>query len=196
MLTIPLGYGRRRTGRVGRGAGFDAFALRGSGSLWTLTGAAAAKTGARSALASVQIHNTMDGRHLVRAATVAQFRRDPEFAKRLEEDPEKSDSLYPAFPTELPGKEPAWGMSIDLNTCIGCNACVVACQAENNIPVVGKEQVAPRPRDALDPRSTAISRAGSRIRRCTSSRSPACTARRRPARSSAPSARPSTATRD
>ncbi|HET9795511.1 MAG TPA: TAT-variant-translocated molybdopterin oxidoreductase [Thermoanaerobaculia bacterium] len=140
-LTLHLGYGRRRTGTVGRGAGFDAFALRGSEALWTLSGASVAKTGGTWRLASIQLHNTMDGRHLVRAATVEKFRADPEFAKRLAEDPEKSDSLYPAFPTELPGKDPAWGMAIDLNTCIGCAACVVACQAENNSPVVGKDQV-------------------------------------------------------
>jgi len=83
----------------------------------------------------------MDGRNLVRAASLEKFRADPEFAARLGEDPPKGESLYPAFPTELPGKEPAWGMAIDLNTCIGCAACVVACQAENNSPVVGKEQV-------------------------------------------------------
>jgi len=141
VLTLPVGYGRRRTGSVGRGTGFDAFALRGTASLWTLSGASASKTGGPWRLASVQLHNTMDGRHLVRAATLEKFRADPEFARRLGEDPEKSDSLYPAFPGELPGNDPAWGMSIDLNTCIGCGACVVACQAENNSPVVGKEQV-------------------------------------------------------
>ncbi|HET7452262.1 MAG TPA: 4Fe-4S dicluster domain-containing protein, partial [Thermoanaerobaculia bacterium] len=141
VVTLHLGYGRTRTGNVGRGAGFDAFALRASGALWTAAGASVAKAGGRYALASTQLHATMDGRNLVRAATLAKFREDPAFAKKLAEDPEKSDSLYPAYPTELPGSEPAWGMAIDLNTCIGCAACVVACQAENNSPVVGKDQV-------------------------------------------------------
>jgi len=140
-VTLPLGYGRRRTGSVGRETGFDAFSLRTSGALWSVSGAAVTKTGASYRLASTQLHNTMDGRNLVRAATLGRFRGDPEFAKKLGENPERNDSLYPAFPTELPGSEPAWGMAIDLNTCIGCAACVVACQSENNSPVVGKEQV-------------------------------------------------------
>ena len=141
VVTAHLGYGRRRSGSVARGTGFDAYGLRTSTGLASAAGVAVTRSGGRWPLASVQLHQTMDGRSLVRAATLEKFRADPEFAARLGEDPAKGESLYPAFPTELPGKEPAWGMAIDLNTCIGCAACVVACQAENNSPVVGKEQV-------------------------------------------------------
>jgi molybdopterin-containing oxidoreductase family iron-sulfur binding subunit len=74
----------------------------------------------------------------VRAATLDEFHKNPHFAKELEEDPPKTLTLYPEF--KYDGY--AWGMAIDVNACIGCNACVVACQAENNVPVVGKDQVA------------------------------------------------------
>jgi MoCo/4Fe-4S cofactor protein with predicted Tat translocation signal len=141
VVTAHLGYGRRRCGNIARGAGFDAYALRASAGLASASGLTVTRSGGKWPLASVQLHQTMDGRNLVRAATLEKFRADPEFAGKLGEDPAPGDSLYPAFPTELPGKEPAWGMAIDLNTCIGCAACVVACQAENNSPVVGKEQV-------------------------------------------------------
>jgi molybdopterin-containing oxidoreductase family iron-sulfur binding subunit len=77
----------------------------------------------------------MQGRDLARSATLDEFRRRPNFAR--EEDPPPDTSLYPGWPYE----NYAWGMSIDLNACVGCNACVVACQSENNIPVVGREQV-------------------------------------------------------
>jgi molybdopterin-containing oxidoreductase family iron-sulfur binding subunit len=140
-VTAHLGYGRRRSGNVARGTGFDAYGLRTTAGLASAAGLAVTKSGGRWPLASVQLHQTMDGRNLVRAADLEKFRADPEFAGRLGEDPATGESLYPPFPTELPGKEPAWGMAIDLNTCIGCAACVVACQAENNSPVVGKEQV-------------------------------------------------------
>ena len=140
-VAVHLGYGRRRTGTVGRGTGFDAGALRTSGALASAAGLVVTRAGGRWRLASTQLHQTMDGRNLVRAAVLERFRRDPDFAKALGENPEKSDSLYPTFPNELRGARPAWGMAIDLNTCIGCAACVVACQAENNSPVVGKEQV-------------------------------------------------------
>jgi Fe-S-cluster-containing dehydrogenase component len=76
-------------------------------------------------------------RDLVRITTMDEFRKNPAFAKLPEEEETKDLTIYPGYKYE----GYAWGMSIDLNRCIGCNACVVACQSENNIAVVGKEQV-------------------------------------------------------
>jgi Fe-S-cluster-containing dehydrogenase component len=119
---------------VGTGAGFDAYALRMSDSPWATSGLEIRKTGTRSALAVAQGHHAMEGRDLVRAETVEDFRREP----GIFADEEEAPSLY-----DGPKGDPAvaWGMTIDLNTCTGCGACVAACQAENNIPSVGKEQV-------------------------------------------------------
>jgi molybdopterin-containing oxidoreductase family iron-sulfur binding subunit len=135
-LTAHLGYGRRRVGRVGRGVGADLYPLRTAASPWDFE-AQVTPTGQRTALATTQEHFRMEGRHLVRHGTLADLRRDPSFVRAIEEPPGREESFYPAHP--YPGR--AWGLSIDLSVCIGCNACVVACQAENNIPVVGKEQV-------------------------------------------------------
>jgi molybdopterin-containing oxidoreductase family iron-sulfur binding subunit len=132
--TVFLGYGRTRAGRVGNGAGFDAYALRSSGSLWQGAGLVISKTGGDYALACTQYHHNMHGRDLVRAATLDEYRKKPDFAREKEHPVE---SLYPGFKYE----GYAWGMTIDTSACIGCNACVVACQAENNIPVVGKTEV-------------------------------------------------------
>jgi molybdopterin-containing oxidoreductase family iron-sulfur binding subunit len=79
----------------------------------------------------------MDGRDIVRTGTLAQFRDNPAFVHKLDTEPDPPPTLYPDW--HYP--EYAWAMSIDLNTCIGCNACVVACQSENNIPSVGKAEV-------------------------------------------------------
>ncbi len=136
-VTIHLGYGRRRSGRVGDGTGFDAYALRTSGAPWHLPGVTVEKTRGRHRLASTQDHHSMEGRPFVRSATLAEFRAHPEFAREMGEDPPTELTLYPGF--EYKGN--AWGMVIDLGACLGCNACVVACQAENNIPIVGKEHV-------------------------------------------------------
>jgi molybdopterin-containing oxidoreductase family iron-sulfur binding subunit len=135
-VTVHLGYGRTRAGRVGNGAGFDAYRLRTSAAPWFGGGAHFARTGRRHPLAVVQRHHSMEGRRIVRTATLAEYAEHPDFAQDHHEG--ELPTLYPAHP--YPGQ--AWGMAIDLNSCTGCNACVVACQAENNIPVVGKEQVA------------------------------------------------------
>ena len=79
----------------------------------------------------------MEGRNLVRAGTLEEFKQNPDFVQEMGENPPNSLSMYPAF--KYDGN--AWGMTIDLNACTGCNACTIACQSENNIPVVGKEQV-------------------------------------------------------
>ncbi len=137
-VTVHLGYGRTRAGRVGSDTGFNGYALRGTRSLWHARGLALRKTGTRHPLACTQIHHSMEGRHLVRSGTVADFRERPDFARSMAHEPNPSETLYPL----LPGAENGWGMAIDLTLCNGCNACVVACQAENNIPIVGKAEVA------------------------------------------------------
>ncbi len=136
-VTLHLGYGRSHTGRVGQGTGFNAYRLRTSRHPWHVAGVAAVRTGHRVPLASTQEHHSMEGRHLVRAATLDVFHEDPAFAEHMGHKPPAGLSLYPEHKYE----GYAWGMAIDLNTCIGCNACVAACTAENNVPVVGKQEV-------------------------------------------------------
>jgi molybdopterin-containing oxidoreductase family iron-sulfur binding subunit len=140
-VTVHLGYGRTRAGRAGTGAGFDAYPLRTTGALWIALGGKLTKTGDHYVLASTQGFQTMDigdgeTRPAVRQATLAEYRKEPRFAK--EDEPPAELTLYPGFDYK---KSPdAWGMTIDLNKCVGCNSCIVACQSENNIPVVGKDQ--------------------------------------------------------
>jgi len=137
-ISVAVGYGRSRCGRVGRDVGFNAYAPRTSGARWIATGVEIRKTGKSYKLALTQNHQSMEGRPLVLAATLEEFRRDPQvIAKTAPHDPGKL-SLYKER-TYDQGYQ--WAMSIDLNACVGCNACVVACQAENNIPIVGKDQV-------------------------------------------------------
>ena len=137
-VTVHLGYGRWRTGRVGRGTGFNGYVLRTDSAPWGDSGLELRNTGERYPLASTQHHSSMEGRHLVRVGTLSQYLTHPEFVHEMGHDPPGDLTLYP--PHAYNGN--AWGMAIDLNACIGCNACVVACQAENNIPIVGKSQVA------------------------------------------------------
>lgn len=136
-VTVHFGYGRTRAGRVGTGAGFDAYGLRTSDAPWFGAGLQVQKTGRRYPLASTQEHHSMEGRHLVRVGDLEEYRADPRFAQKLAHEPARDESLYPSFRYE----GYSWGMTIDLNACTGCNACVIACQAENNIPIVGKDQV-------------------------------------------------------
>ncbi len=139
-VTVFLGYGRRRAGRVGTAAGFDMYQLRFSSTPWFTSGVAIRKTGGTYKLASTQGYQTMDTptgtRPLVRTATLEEYHKEPDFAK--EEQPPAELTLYKPYPY---ASEPyAWGMTIDMNACVGCNNCILACQSENNIPVVGKEQ--------------------------------------------------------
>jgi MoCo/4Fe-4S cofactor protein with predicted Tat translocation signal len=134
-VTLPLGYGREAAGKVGNRAGFNVYQLRTSDRLGHAPGLQLSPAGSRTELAQTQLHFNIDDRNLVQTATLAEFREHPDFIHERIHHPEAS--IYP----EWEYKGHAWGMAIDMNTCIGCNACVVACVAENNIPVVGKDQV-------------------------------------------------------
>ena len=140
-VTVFLGYGRKRAGRVGTACGFDAYPLRTSAAPWFTTGVQLRQTGDTYELASTQGYQSMDTpdggyRPLVRETTLEEYRKDPDFAK--EEQPAPGLTLYKPYPYKE--EDYAWGMAIDLNSCVGCNNCMIACQSENNIAVVGKEQ--------------------------------------------------------
>ena len=139
-VTLHLGYGRTEVGRVGRHAGFNAYALRTSDALWFGDGMTIRKMGEKHSFATTQQHHEMEGRDFLRSGTLAEFLAEPKRIAKAEEEPARDETLYE--PTEYEHRGYAWGMVIDLGTCIGCNACTIACQAENNIPVVGKDQVA------------------------------------------------------
>jgi len=157
-VVVALGYGRTASGRVGTGVGFSAYPIR-SGTEAFATGATLTLTGDTMRLANTQEHWSMEGREIVREGNLEEFQENPKFAQSFgmeshtppvygaDEGLSRADkatktprgnSLYET--PNFTGQQ-QWGMSIDLNTCIGCNACVVACQAENNIPIVGKDQV-------------------------------------------------------
>lgn len=131
-ITLPLGYGRTLAGAVGSHVGFDAYRLRSSTSPWVLPGARLARSGRSRRLITTQHHHGMEGRDIVRIVVAGAP------ASAAAPAPVPHASLYP----EHTHTGHAWGMTIDLDACIGCNACVVACQAENNVPVVGPEEVA------------------------------------------------------
>jgi molybdopterin-containing oxidoreductase family iron-sulfur binding subunit len=178
-VTLRLGYGRPHAGYVGSEAtlyqtheedeidvtssvGANAYRLRTADAPWGGPGLSMEKTGETEPLATTQHHQSMEGRELIRAATIETFRENPEYAH--EGHAEHLPSLYPDYDYDADGEGPyeeesapplypqdeagdeydhnySWGMVIDQNVCTGCNACVTACQSENNIPVVGKEQV-------------------------------------------------------
>ncbi|WP_205678701.1 TAT-variant-translocated molybdopterin oxidoreductase [Aquisphaera insulae] len=139
-ITVSLGYGRTRAGHVGNGAGANAYALRTSDAPWHGAGLELSKTGEKRKIAIVQHHYQMQGREPIKVGTAEEFRADPGFAHEHHAPEAHGESLYPDAPRGQDA-ENAWGMTIDLNKCIGCGTCVVACQAENNIPIVGKEEV-------------------------------------------------------
>ncbi len=150
-VTVYLGHGRDRAGRIGGTAGqtvgFNAYQVRTADRPWSATGLHVTKTGSEELVACTQSHQSMEGRHPVRAATLAEYRKDPRLVAKteLEEEhaelqvPRKAITLYESYDYAPPKHR--WGMAIDLTACVGCHACVVACQAENNIAVVGKDQV-------------------------------------------------------
>ena len=159
VVVVTLGQGRR-SGRVAGGVGYNAYLIQSSGSPWAQAGATLKKTGdiydicvtkshhidQRAVYAggdgsgthSIEGNESLD-RGIIRYATLSQFKADPEFAHVGEgrDVPEPDETMFPAYRYD----KNAWGMSIDLNSCVGCNACVAACYAENNIPVVGRQQV-------------------------------------------------------
>jgi molybdopterin-containing oxidoreductase family iron-sulfur binding subunit len=153
-MTLHFGYGRARAGRVAKGAGFDVFALWTSDGLGFVPGASAQPTGENRPLATTQMHRNVDWklqgeaekeRGLVRVATLAEFQANPRFAHAGEhgQEPPRSQTLYhdDITPKDPIAPDYQWGLVVNLNACTGCGACVLACQAENNIPVVGRDQV-------------------------------------------------------
>ncbi len=142
-IAVHLGFGRTNAGRAGNGAGFNAYRIRTSSNLNWGSGLELRKRNETFRLASVQKHFMIDqqvlaDRGVVRSGTVAEYQKDAGFARKMTDMPGTGDTIYPES-WKYEGY--AWGMAIDQNACTGCNACVVACQSENNIAVVGKEQV-------------------------------------------------------
>ncbi|MGH9643038.1 MAG: 4Fe-4S dicluster domain-containing protein, partial [Terriglobales bacterium] len=138
--TVHLGWGRWHAGRAGTGAGFNAYRLRMSDAMWAGSGLQIRKIDKEYPLATTQMQQTMEGRDLIFSAAVDDYKNHPDFVGEKSKQPARDLTLYPRW--DYTGY--AWGMSIDLTRCVNCNACVVACQAENNIPVVGKGQVLSR----------------------------------------------------
>jgi len=140
VATVFFGPGKEHQGKIANGTGFNTYKFRSSAALHGGLGAAVADAGQPAyIIACTQEHQSIDPkdvggeRRIVRAATFAEWQKNPDFAK----DEENDISEYP--PYEYPGYK--WAMSIDMNVCTGCNGCVIACQSENNIAVVGKEEV-------------------------------------------------------
>jgi len=159
-VTVYLGYGRQAAGRVGSGAGFNAYLIRTTAAPFFATGSikkvdgkwgiAITKShyqdhrsksfgGDETGTHSLEANEALGPRGIIRYATLDEFKSHPDFAQEGEghETPAKDTSLFPSWNYN----DNAWGMSIDLNSCTGCNACILSCYAENNIPVVGKQQV-------------------------------------------------------
>ncbi|HEY0713248.1 MAG TPA: 4Fe-4S dicluster domain-containing protein, partial [Polyangia bacterium] len=138
-ITISLGYGRT-VGSIATGIGFNAGLLRTSTTPWFAAGASVSKTGRRHRFGITQVHWSMEGRDPVKAGTLADLqKKDSEFHHKLEFERMPLPTLHE--PVDYSKQQYKWGMSIDLAKCSGCGVCALACQAENNIPVVGRDNV-------------------------------------------------------
>ena len=135
-VILTLGYGRRDVGRVANGVGFNAYALR-SSEAPDFDAATVVKAAGTAMLAATQEHGSMEGRPIIREANLEEYKHNPAFAQEAVELP----ALESMWTEKAYDTGHQWAMTIDLNSCVGCNACVVACQSENNIPIVGKDQV-------------------------------------------------------
>lgn len=138
-ISLHLGAGRYRCGHVGDKVGVNVYPLRTTQRPWLVPGVQIRKTGEFHQIVSTQFHHAMDEREPVQTRTSEEFVRQAAPTDQLAKEPEPDQTLF-NFSERLTA-EHQWGMVINLNTCIGCNACVLACQSENNIPVVGRDQV-------------------------------------------------------
>ena len=136
-VTLFLGYGRTRAGQVGSNIGYNAYDVRKSDRLWYDGGLTVSDSGQTQPIASTQHHFLMENRHLIRESAA----RNEDYDHLVEEMHAHQHELLTLYPPAENQTERQWGMAIDLTSCTGCNACMIACQSENNIPVVGKEEV-------------------------------------------------------
>ncbi|TVQ65098.1 MAG: 4Fe-4S dicluster domain-containing protein [Balneolaceae bacterium] len=155
-ITLTAGFGRKGLGRVADGVGVDVYPFRNTNAM--LFAAAVAEPAGRTyEVACVQDHHSLEGRDMIRTATLEQYKENPDFASfesfhgfkvpGMKEALAKGDDRGPIslFNEQYgPDHQPQWGMAIDLNACFGCGVCTIACQAENNIPVIGKREVGRR----------------------------------------------------
>jgi molybdopterin-containing oxidoreductase family iron-sulfur binding subunit len=147
-ITIPLGYGRKKAGPIAEDSGFNAYLLRTAVNPHfvvadgkNIEAVRVTKVGKKYPLSCTQEHWSIEGRGVVREATLEDYKEDNNFVEKCGgiDEPQKSmPSLYSHPPLDAPQQ---WGLVVDLNVCTGCSACVIACQSENNIPIVGKLQV-------------------------------------------------------
>ncbi len=149
VIGLALGYGREWNGRIGYKVGFNAYALRTTDAENFAVGAKIEKTGDTYPISCTQDHWSMEGRPIIREANISDYKEHPEFVENMngEEPPGGDRPMYPnPFDTNEKTGKPAghhqWGMSIDLTACVGCSTCMMACQSENNVPIVGKDLVA------------------------------------------------------
>ena len=136
-VTIHLGWGRTQAGTHGTGRGFNSYAIQNSSNPWFTRGQIHKRSG-KYQLVSTQQHHETQGRHMVRHTTLTDYAKYPNAVREKTYVPKWDETLY----QDYQNIDYAWGMAVDLSRCVGCNACVIACQSENNIPVVGKEEVA------------------------------------------------------